>query len=246
MPPVATVKRLKNEFYSFVKYLAVRRARRIFVLSSRNGWEVKKLFRRKAVVLKGAFPLSIFDYVQKIDVKKQIGIEGKRMVLSICRLAVNKRVDLCIRAFAHLSRRVENVVLVIGGSGPEEEYLRSVVKELNLEPKVRFVGYVPDGELWDYVIASDLFVSLDLADFDIAPFEALALGRKVIWASEMEMDEALLAVRLLFPAEPTVVDVSLRMEGALNTVVTDDQIKKYRSILSKYSWEDYARKMLIQ
>jgi len=246
MPPIGVKAWLKNELHSLIKYLAIKKAKKIFVLSRRNGWEVAKLYGRKAVVLKGAFPLSIFDYVPKVDVKKKFELEGQRMVLSLCRLSVNKRIDLCIRAFVHLSKKMDDVVLIVGGAGPEEEQLKNIVNELDAAPKVKFVGYVPDGELWDYFTACDVFVSLDLADFDIAPFEALALGRKVIWANEMEMDNGMLEIQALFPVNPNMIDVSNCIERALNTPINKEHTKKNKSILSSYSWEEYTRSMLIK
>lgn len=243
---IGLVNRLTMELAAVLKYLAVRNAKRIYVLSKRNQWEVEKLYRRNAIVLKGAYPESIFSHLMKIDVKKRLGIKEKRMVLSVCRFAVNKRVDITIRAFACLLEKMADIVLVIGGTGPEEENLRGIVKHLEIESKVMFVGFIPDEELWDYIGACDVFVSLDLADFDIAPLEALALGKKVVLTGEMELEDNILNTNYVYTSEPIPDKVANCMENALSYCVDDKDKARLAILLSPYTWEQYSSSMLIE
>jgi glycosyltransferase involved in cell wall biosynthesis len=130
------------------------------------------------------------------------------------------------------------VQLVIGGTGPEEGHLKAIARELGLDGRVRFVGYIREDELWDYLAMCDVFVHPNWAEFAISPYEALALQRKVVWSSEMEMDEDLRANRHVFIADPTVEDFALAMDRALRADVrtVDD--------LSKYTWGAYTEQVL--
>lgn len=65
----------------------------------------------------------------------------------------------------------------------------------------------------------------------ITPYEALAVGKKVVWTSEA--DEPVLGDEHVFVAEPNVVDFAKGLEEALNTDVEG------KVDLSDYTWEKY-------
>lgn len=240
---IGLARRLCIELKAILKYLAIKKAKKAFVLSNQNRWEVKKLYDKDAVVFKGAFPIQIFTYKPKEDIKQKLGLSHKKVILNINRLVSKKRVDLCIKAFKEITNKMENVVLVIGGVGQEEHNLKELVKQLNLEPYVKFVGYIPEKELWDYYISCDVFVQLDIADFNIAPYEALALGKKVVWSTEMEIDEDLKQNRFIFPTNPEVKDTAVVLERALTTDLGSmNSLEK--KIMSRYSWDNYFSEIL--
>ncbi|MEW6303813.1 MAG: glycosyltransferase family 4 protein [Verrucomicrobiota bacterium] len=62
------------------------------------------------------------------------------------RLAPNKRIDHAIRTVDALRSRKVAAELVIIGTGAEEERLKRLVGELNLEKAVRFTGHLPEAE----------------------------------------------------------------------------------------------------
>lgn len=236
-------RRVLSNLLAFVSYFAVRKAKRIFVLSDQVKWEVKKLYGKDSVVLKGAFPAQIFNYKLKENIKQKLSLADKKIVLNINRLVPKKRVDLCIRAFKEITNKMENVVLVIGGTGSEEHSLKKLAKQLNLEPYVKFVGYIPEKDLWDYYLCCDVFVQLDIADFNIAPYVALALGRKVVWSTEMEIDENLKQNRFIFPTSPEVKDAAIVLEKTLATDLESMNLIE-KQILSRYSWDNYFSEIL--
>jgi len=72
------------------------------------------------------------------------------------------------------------------------------------------------------------------AEFAIAPLEALALNKKVVWTTEMEIDETLKGNKYIFPADPTVDDFAIAIEKALNTEI------KAKYYLDVYTWDRYC------
>lgn len=232
-PRLTLMERLQLEFKAIVRRMAVRKAQKIFVLSNQMKWEVNKLYGRDAVLLKGAFPRGIFTYKPRQNIKARLGLEGKQVILNINRLDPRKRVDLLLRSYQKVSKRFQDVFLVIGGIGWQEKELRKLAEKLGVQDKLRFIGYVKDEELWDYYASCDLFVHPNWADFAIAPYEALALGRKVVWSTEMETDEALVKSNRVFVAAPTVEDFAKTMETALAYEIGE------APDLSLYTWESY-------
>ena len=145
-----------------------------------------------------------------------------------------KRVDLLIKAFGKVSDSYDDVVLVIGGTGKDEKKLKVLSAELNLTNKIRFVGHIKEQELWDYYSSCDVMVHPNWAEFAIAPLEALALNKKVVWTTEMEIDETLKGNKYIFPADPTVDDFAIAIEKALNTEI------KAKYYLDVYTWDRYC------
>lgn len=237
-PKVGWLKKITNEFLALAIYRAVRKAKKVFVHSNQMKWEVGKLYGKEAVVVKGAFAEEIFTYKPRQDIKKKLGLSNKRMILNINRLEARKRVDLLIKAFKRLSEHVEDAVLVIGGIGEDEEMLKNLAQQLNLADKVRFLGYIREEELWDYIAACDIFVHPNWADFAIAAYEPLALQKKVVWSTEMEVDEHLTGNKHIFLAHPTVGDFAQAMEKALATEVTE------KNDLSVYTWNHFCERII--
>ena len=236
-PNMSLAKRIKVELNAILLYIGVRKAKKIFVHSKQMKWEVSKLYGKEAIALKGAFHPNVLNYKPKLNIKQKLGLEDKRVILNVNRLDPRKRVDLLIKAFKPVCEKFGDVALVIGGIGPDEGRLKTLVRELAIQDRVKFAGYINEEELWDYYAGCDVFVHPNWADYAIAPFEALALQKKVVWSTEMEIDEALEGNRHIFAANPTVDDFVKAMEKALTTEVTEE------NDMSDYTWDMYFEKI---
>jgi glycosyltransferase involved in cell wall biosynthesis len=238
-PPEANpLKRLISEITAVTEYLAVRKARKIIVLSHQMKDEVNELYHREAVVLKGAFPTAILDYTARLNIREKLGLGDKKIILNVCRLIPRKRVDLAIKAFQKIAGKYRDLILVIGGTGPEADNLKNLAAGLGIEDRVKFIGFVPDDDLWDYYAACDVFVSLDWADFGISAYEALALQKKVVWSTEIETDDYLSRNRHIFAANPNVEDVARALESAL----AEGAAEKFD--MSPYTWQRYCEQVV--
>jgi glycosyltransferase involved in cell wall biosynthesis len=195
--------RARVEAKALLTSLAVRNARAVINWSDRAAGEVKTVYGVDSVVLKGCIPDALPDFVPRSNIRQLLGLrDDRRIVLTVSRLDTIKRVDLLIRAFDILKRAHAEAVLVIVGIGPDEARLRALASELGTADVI-FAGYVPDEMLWDFYATSDVFVTPALADFNIAPYEALALGCRVVWSSEMDPDELLRRSAAIVTAQPS-------------------------------------------
>ena len=71
--------------------------------------------------------------------------------------------------------------LVIVGSGPEEENLKKIIKNMNLDKKVYLVGSKSREELADYLASSDVFVlASGYEGFSHQILEAMSSGVPVV------------------------------------------------------------------
>jgi glycosyltransferase involved in cell wall biosynthesis len=74
------------------------------------------------------------------------------------------------------------LLLVIGGAGPLEPALKEQARICGVEEFVRFIGYIPDGDLPSYYQMADLFIlpTTELEGFGLVTVEALASGLPVL------------------------------------------------------------------
>lgn len=122
-------------------------------------------------------------------VRRRLGWEGRKVILSLARLIRRKGFDQGIRAVARLrseGRLGPEWVHVIAGKGEQEPHLKRLAAELGVEDHTEFAGFVPDAEMADYYGAADLFLHPnrnldgDTEGFGIVFLEASACGVPVI------------------------------------------------------------------
>ncbi len=114
-------------------------------------------------------------------------LTGCFVFVSVCRLLEKKGVDHAIRAFAEVLRRHPDSRYVIVGTGPYQEALDALVKELGLVDQVVFAGQVADDELVEHYQLGDVFVmpnrelpNGDTEGFGLVFLEANSCGLPVI------------------------------------------------------------------
>ena len=100
-----------------------------------------------------------------------------------CLVAVlkpNKRVDLLLRAFAHVFSG-QQVQLRVGGDGPELSRLEALSRSLGINEQVQFLGRLDGTGVRQLLQTSHALVSTsDYETFGLTAAEAMACGRPVI------------------------------------------------------------------
>ena len=117
-------------------------------------------------------------------VRGEHSLGGRFVVLFVSRLVKRKGADILIRAAA----AIPDVVVLLGGDGPERATLVRLVRELGVADRVIFVGLIPDDRLPEYYAAADAFCmpctdrygGLDTEGFGVVYLEAQASGLPTI------------------------------------------------------------------
>lgn len=238
-PESSFLSKIRLEFGALMRFMAVRKAKAVFVLTNKARREIELLYGHSNVrVFHGAFPESLLNAKMHSDKRVELGLGSKAIFLSLCRLVDKKRVDVIIKAFSLYVQKDPDAVLLIGGTGPEHDNLEQLTTECHVAEKVRFLGYVHEEELNDYYLCCDVFASADNADYDITSIVALGLGKCVVASSQHEFDNAISSLNLLFHADPTPEGFAKSFADAIAARAVCDQDKK-EEVMREYGWGNY-------
>ena len=139
---------IKKKLYSYADMI---------VANSHAGIKEIKEFTKKPK-LKAIENICEFEFM-KIKKNKnyhKLFSNNKKTIIAVSRLNKVKRIDLLINSLYEINKDYD-VQLVIIGDGPEENKLKNLTRELNLEENVHFLGFRDDVIQW--MINSDIFVT---------------------------------------------------------------------------------------
>lgn len=113
--------------------------------------------------------------------KFQDKISKNFIFLHIASLDKNKNQELLIKSFEKIAKLNHNVYLNIAGSGYMKKYLESLVKKLDIQKQVNFLGRISQEKVRDEMMKSNCFVlSSNFETFGVVLIEALACGLPLI------------------------------------------------------------------
>jgi phosphatidyl-myo-inositol dimannoside synthase len=130
-------------------------------------------------------------------------LAGHPILLTVGRLVERKGHATVIQALPSIAKAFPAIRYVIVGAGPQEQKLRQLVFDLNLEEYVIFVGQVDDKELSAWYEICDIFVmphrqlhySRDTEGCPTVFLEAGAHGKPVIGGMDGGVSDAILHTR---------------------------------------------------
>ena len=129
-----------------------------------------------------------FSPVNANQLREELGLTHKKVIVSVGRLVHRKGQDVLIEAMPAIIEEVPEAHILMIGEGPYRSYLENRVKALGLQEKVTFIGRVQYADLPRYICVGDLFVmpsrsrlaGLEVEGLGIVYLEASACGLPVI------------------------------------------------------------------
>lgn len=167
------------------------------------------------------------------------------MIFYVGRLVPEKGVQVLLEAAPQIISQFPQARFVIAGTGPFENYLKSRTRELGLEAKISFTGYIDEytkNELYRSAAVA-VFPSL-YEPFGIVALEAMIMGTPLVVSSCGGLDEIIdheVDGLKIYPDDA----VSLATQTC--RLLADEEWaasladKAYSKAVNKYSWEKIAQ-----
>jgi glycosyltransferase involved in cell wall biosynthesis len=141
--------------------------------------------------------------VQTGEISKHLSLNENRYLLSFRSLEPIYQIDLIIKAFAIIAKEEKNLLLVIGGDGTCRANLVELSKELGLERRIIFTGFIEPGLKKDLFSQALLYIQCPKSDgVSLSMMEAMSSGQPLISSN--------------------VGETSILIESGLNGFLVDD------------------------
>jgi glycosyltransferase involved in cell wall biosynthesis len=156
---------------------------------------------------------------EAVEARRALGIAADARIVSvISRLRWEKGVDVLIASLG-LVRSSTPIHVVVAGTGPEEEALRSLAARSPIP--VHFLGHRDDVELW-YAVSDVVVIPSRRESFGRTTVEAMAAGRPVIASRVGGLVEGVVDGETGIHVPPA--DTSA-LAGALTRLLADDDLR---------------------
>ena len=161
---------------------------------------LSKAAAQRMVKIAPGIDVDHFSPQDSTQLRKELKLENKRVIVSVGRLVHRKGQDHLIQAMPEILKSVPDAHLLMVGQGPHLSHLKKLVENLDLIDQVSFIGRIQYAQLPQYICAGDVFAmpsrsrffGLEVEGLGIVYLEASACGLPVIAGSSGGAPDAVL------------------------------------------------------
>lgn len=226
-------------YYKLMTPILVRNAKKIITVSNYSKKEISRIYpivSDKIHVIYNA----LSDKFKTCETEEVATID-EDYVLAVSSMDPRKNFPRLVDAFMQLENLPYKLYIIGGKPNNFGDMKFSKYRE----DKVKFLGYVSDNELVEYYKKASLFVYPSLFEgFGIPPLEAMSQGTPVL-LSDIEVLREVCGDVAFYCNPYDINDIAEKIEYILsNKSEVIDKRKGYSALLSKYSWDESAEKLL--
>jgi len=116
------------------------------------------------------------------NLRKQLALDNSPTIISLRNFEPVYNIETLIKAIRLVLKEVPSAKFIIAGKGSEEKRLKEIVENAHMKENIRFVGWIKEDDVAQYLNLSDIYVSTSLSDGDLAQStqQAMACEKPVI------------------------------------------------------------------
>ncbi len=181
--PISYIKKRALPLYPFFKMFFTKADHIQAISKYLATWATDMGAKCPITVVPNAVDVKLFSKKEDSQILKNLSNdlgkkEGDTFIITTSRLVVKNAIEDVVSALALLPRSVKFLIL---GQGYEEENLKLQVKNLKLENRVNFLGYIPHRDMPKYLHMSDIYIRPSLSEgLGNSFLEAMAAGIPII------------------------------------------------------------------
>ena len=235
---------LKNKFFKFIQKYTLKNSEVVIIN------RFPEFYGKIKVIPLG---INIKKYTKKYskreknEIVEKYGLKNSRVLLFVGRLNELKGVQYLIRALLDINNKFKNVKLLVIGQGPYKTSLEEIVKELNLQNHVIFIGALPKKDIGVYYNLADIFVLPSLSEgLGIVLLESILSGTPVIGTNVGGVPDIIKNNETGLLVEPeNSIQISEAINKLLNDRILRDKLTENALLYIKntFSWNVILRKL---
>jgi glycosyltransferase involved in cell wall biosynthesis len=233
----------KTKIGKFVRYITLQNEKfvlthipYIIAVSSYLKRQISEATHSKIYTIPNGIKFENSQKIKKYDFERPV-------LFCIGMLEYRKGFDLLVKSIPKIKEKFPNILLIIAGSGSEENNLKILTRELDLSDNVKFLGFVSEEEKNSYFSSSDIFIIPSRYEpFGIVLLEAMSWEKPIVASNVGGISEIVVNGRngLIFESEN--ID---ELAQKVVTLLIDKDLRVQFGILGKamakdFSWENIA------
>lgn len=134
--------------------------------------------------------LQLFRCADGSQLRKALGWQDKKILVSTGRLAWEKNWKILLQAAADVMKNEPDARLILIGDGPQKDELVNFSKELEIFENIYFTGQLPFESVAEYLKAADLFCFASVIETQgLVTMEAMGAGLPVVAVNALGTNE---------------------------------------------------------
>ena len=178
-----------SKFLWYFTKISLKRADKIYAVSKDIAEKITSNFvipDNSVEVVPFGVDTELFQHATKDKTKSN----GKTIVFSNRNFLEVYNIETLINAIPLVIKRNKNVQFIIKGSGPLEQSLKKLTRDIKVDENVTFVGWTEYHDMPKYLHVCDIYVSTAISDgTPVSVLEAMACGKACIVTDVGGVDE---------------------------------------------------------
>lgn len=191
----------------------------------------------------GTDPVQFHPSRDSGSLRRRWDVGDAPLLLTVARLVPHKGQDNVIRALAVLRHQFRDLRYLLVGEGHDEQRLRNLARELNVEDRVGFVGPMRDDELPEAYATSTLYVGTSRIDrginaegYGISFLEAAASGIPAVAGDSGGVRSAVRDGETGLVVPPESVEA---ITSAIRTLLVGEERRRAMGVAARHAVESY-------
>ena len=166
---------------------------------------------------------------------KKVGVEPKKYILSVGRLAPEKGLEKLIEAYKHI-KNPDYKLVIVGGPTHNTLWVRDIMSEKG--ENIKFTGFICGKDLAELFTNAGLFVSASPSEgFPLVLLEAMSYGLPILVSDIFPHREMKLDSKRYCNCD-NINEFSLKIDKLIAEGITEEEKTKYTDLLeTHYNWE---------
>ena len=203
---------------------------------SRLGVSASKIYK-----IDNGVNIEVYKPMSRKESKKQVGFEGKKVILQVGSIYENKGQARVVEMLASLFQASDDYVYAYAGGVVSEEYhelVKQTARNKGIENKVQYMGMVSPGKKLNelYNLADVTILASEFESFGMVVIESLAAGTPVLLHENFPHDFGAGTIRY---TENNLVDCIMKASA-----VTSLSSEARENAINSYSWMKVAKDYL--
>jgi glycosyltransferase involved in cell wall biosynthesis len=196
------------------------------------------------VIPNGVEPQKFNFNFDSLEFRRNYAEDNEKIIFYVGRHVFEKGIHLLVEAARGIVKSYNNSKFVIAGTGPMTEELKNRVRDMGIEKKVLFVGYMNDEDRDKLYKVADVAVFPSLYEpFGIVALEAMAAGCPVVVSNTGGLGEIIEhkvnGLKSINGSSESITDnvSQLLYDNDLANILKENALK---TVYEKYTWNKVA------